>query len=145
MIKRYMLDTNTVSYIIKGQSPAARSKLASLHGNDVACISVITEAELRFGVAKRPNAEKLRTALEGFLAKIHVLPWTREEAVAYGELRAKQEAAGKTLGNLDTLIAAHAIASGATLVTNDTNLANAADLPGSANWAQDLTASRGGA
>jgi tRNA(fMet)-specific endonuclease VapC len=133
-----MMDTNTVSYIVKGKSPAARAKLASLQDDEIGCISIITEAELQYGLAKSPNATALRSSLEGFFAKIQILPWAREEALAYGQLRAKQEAAGKILGNLDLLIAAHAIAVGAILVTNDKAFAQVADLPDTVNWAIDL-------
>ena len=138
MIQRYMIDTNTVSYIVKGKSPAARTKLAGLREGEIGCISIITEAELQYGLAKSLNAHSLRSALEGFFAKIQILPWGREEASAYGQLRAKQEAAGKTLGNLDLLIAAHAIALGATLVTNDKAFGHVDGLSNIVNWANDL-------
>jgi tRNA(fMet)-specific endonuclease VapC len=132
-----MIDTNTVSYIVKGNSPASRAKLAGLLRGEIACISAITEAELQYGVAKSPKAETLRPALEGFLAKIQILPWGRDEAYAYGQIRAKQEAAGKPLGNLDMLIAAHAVSVGAILVTNDKAFSHVADLPGILSWATD--------
>lgn len=132
-----MIDTNTVSYIVKGNSLASRAKLAGLQYDEIVCISAITEAELQYGVAKSPNAETLRPALEGFLAKIQILPWGREEAHAYGRLRAKQEAACKPLGNLDMLIAAHAVSVGAILVTNDKVFSHVADLSGMLNWATD--------
>lgn len=138
MSRRYMIDTNTVSYIVKGKSPAARAKLAGLRFNEVACISTITEAELRYGLAKSPNAKSLRPSLEAFFTKIQILAWGSEEAAAYGHVRARQEAAGKTLGNLDMLIAAHAISAGATLVTNDKAFAHVPDLPAAVNWASDL-------
>jgi tRNA(fMet)-specific endonuclease VapC len=138
VIQRYMMDTNTVSYIVKEESPVARAKLAGLQADEIGCLSIITEAELRCGLAKSPNAYALRSAIEGFFAKIQILHWGREEALAYGSLRAKQEAAGKILGNLDMLIAAHAIAVGAVLVTNDKAFAQVAGLPGAVNWATDL-------
>ncbi len=133
-----MIDTNTVSYIVKGKSPAARAKLAGLPLSEIACISAITEAELFYGLAKSPNAQALRSSIEGFLAKIQILAWGRDEARAYGQCRAKQEAAGKTLGSLDMLIAAHAISAGAILVTNDKAFTRVPDLPATVNWASDL-------
>jgi tRNA(fMet)-specific endonuclease VapC len=136
--RRYMLDTNTVSYIIKGKSPASRRKLAELRHGEIACISAITEAEIQYGLAKSPNATLLRSAVEGFLAKIQILPWGREEAQAYGGLRADQEVAGKPLGNLDMLIAAHAVSIGAILVTNDKAFLQVPSLPPTVNWATDL-------
>jgi tRNA(fMet)-specific endonuclease VapC len=124
-----MLDTNTVSDIVRGKSLAARAKLASLPPEEIACISAITEAELQYGLAKTPKATTIRPVVEAFVAKIQVLPWGREEALVYGAFRAKQEAAGKPLGNLDMLIAAHAISVGAILVTSDKALLQVADLP----------------
>jgi tRNA(fMet)-specific endonuclease VapC len=138
VIQHYMLDTNTVSYIVKGKSPAARAKLAGLQDGEIGCISIITEAELQYGLAKSPNVAVLRSPIEAFLAKIQILPWSREEALAYGQLRAKQESAGKTLGNLDLLIAAHAVAVGAVLVTNDKAFSQVTGLLGTVNWASDL-------
>ena len=138
MIQRFMIDTNTVSYLVKGRSRAARAKLASLRDSEIACISAITDAELQYGLAKSPNAHALRSSLEAFFTKIQILHWGREEALAYGQLRAKQEAAGKMLGNLDLLIAAHAIAVGAILVSNDKGFAQLDGLPATVNWATDL-------
>ena len=132
-----MLDTNIVSDIVKGKSLAARSKLATLQRGEIACISVITEAELQYGLAKTPKATVIRSVVESFIAKIQVLPWGREEARTYGALRAKQEAAGKPLGNLDMLIAAHAISVGAILVTNDKGFLQLADLPGTVDWSTE--------
>ena len=133
-----MLDTNTVSYIVKGKSQLARAKLAGLQREEIACISAITEAELQYGLAKSRNSEALRFSLNGFLAKLQILSWGREEALVYGQLRVKQEAAGKTLGNLDMLIAAHAIAIGAVLVTNDRAFSQIPHLSSTVNWATDL-------
>lgn len=133
-----MLDTNTVSYIIKGKSPAARVRLAALSQDEVACISVITEAELLYGIARSGSGEQRRKSLEWFLARLKVHAWGREAAAAYGMLRARQEATGKSLGPLDTQIAAHAVAVGALLVTNDHAFQHVLDLAGVENWATDL-------
>jgi tRNA(fMet)-specific endonuclease VapC len=129
-----MLDTNIVSAIVRGKSLAARARLANLKHGEVACISAITEGELQYGLAKTPKATVIRPVVEAFIAKIQVLPWGREEALTYGTLRAKQEASGKPLGNLDMLIAAHAISVGAVLVTNDKGFLQLADLPETADW-----------
>jgi tRNA(fMet)-specific endonuclease VapC len=136
-MRRYMLDTNTVSYIIKGKSATARAKLAGLGTNEIACISAITEAELWYGVAKNPQATALPAAVNAFLVKIETLSWGHEEARAYGNLRAQQEKRGKTLGNLDLLIAAHAIATGSTLVTNDKAFTQIPNLSATVNWASE--------
>lgn len=138
MTRRYMLDTNMISYIVKGKSLAARLALAGLKPNEIGCISAITEAEVRYGVAKLPADSQRRSAIEGFLAKLQILPWGSSEAVTYGDLRARQEASGKTLETLDMLIAAHAITVGAILVTSDRAFRHVRELPGIANWATDL-------
>ena len=137
MIRTLMLDTNMCSYILRGTSRAARGKLAALKPDEIACISAITEGEIRYGLAKHPNPT-LHAAIESFLTRIRVLPWGRDEAVAYGELRARQERSDKPLGNMDILIAAHAISNGAVLVTRDRAFAQVENLAGVVNWATDL-------
>lgn len=133
-----MLDTNTVSYIVRGKSPAARGKLDSLKGEETACISVITEAELRYGTAKQAPGQVREAALNILFGRLRILPWTSEEALVYGNLRAKLERAGRVMGNLDMLIAAHAISTNATLVTRDKAFAQVEDLRPPVNWAVDL-------
>ena len=118
MAIRYLLDTNTVSYIIKGNMPRVRERLLKVPMADVR-ISSVTEAELRFGVARRPEATKLKLAVEEFLLRVEVLPWDSDAAQHYGELRATLERAGEPMGNLDMMIAAQALAAGAVLVSND--------------------------
>jgi tRNA(fMet)-specific endonuclease VapC len=77
--------------------------------------------------------------MEWFLAAVKVLSWGREEAKAYGALRARLELFGKTLENMDMQIAAHAIVVGAVLVTNDKAFAHVDDLHATVNWATDLS------
>ncbi len=113
-----MLDTNTVSHIIKGRPARVRERLIATPMAEV-CISTITEGELRFGLAKRPDAANLRRAVAEFLLRVDILAWDSAAAERYGALRARLEQGGKPLGNLDTLIAAHALATGARLVTSD--------------------------
>ena len=133
-----MLDTNTVSYMVRGKSPAARAALYKLRGDEVGCISVITEAELRYGTSKRAPGPERMAAMNDLFAKLRILPWGSAEALVYGDLRAKLERAGKVLGNLDMLIAAHAISANATLVTRDEAFAQVEDLRPPVNWAIDL-------
>ena len=133
-----MLDTNMVSYIAKGHSKAARTRMLHLKEDEVVCISSITEAEIHYGLAKRPEATALRERMEWFLAAMKVLPWGRDEAKVYGMLRARLESSGKSLQNMDLQIAAHAVATGAVLVTNDKAFAHVDDLRATANWATDL-------
>ena len=113
-----MLDTNTVSHAIKGSSALVRARLLAAPRNAV-CISAITEGELRFGLAWRPEAVRLAAGVEAFFLRVSILPWDSLVAVRYGPLRAALKGAGKPLGHLDTLIAAHALAADAVLVTHD--------------------------
>jgi tRNA(fMet)-specific endonuclease VapC len=138
MTVTYLLDTNTVSYIAKGNSPASRARLEALGVDEMVCISSITEAELRYGLARRPAAQALRASVERLLLKLHILPWGSKEAAAYGVLRAKLAAAGIVLSQLDLQLAAHAIAVGAVLVTNDKAFKRVADLGKTVNWATDV-------
>lgn len=114
---RRMLDTNTVSHLIR-QHPAVTRRVVETPMATL-CISVITEAELLFGLAKRPKATALHQVVRELLRRIDVLAWDSATATIYGPLRAGLAAIGKTMGPLDLLIAAHAIATGSVLVTND--------------------------
>jgi tRNA(fMet)-specific endonuclease VapC len=118
MAVRYLLDTNTVSYIIKGNFPRVRERLLKVPMSKVG-ISVVTEAELRFGVARLAQAAKLGVVVEEFLLRVEVLNWDSSAARHYGSLRAALEANGEPMGNLDLMIAAQTLAVGAILVSND--------------------------
>jgi tRNA(fMet)-specific endonuclease VapC len=118
MSTRYLLDTNTVSYAIKGEPRAVRSRLKSIAKSEVA-LSVFTEAELFYGLACKPNATQLRHDVEGFLRSFQILQWNSAVASSYGELRAAQKRKGRPLRHEDLMIASHALALGLTLVTRD--------------------------
>jgi tRNA(fMet)-specific endonuclease VapC len=118
MAIRYLLDTNTVSYVIKGNFPHVRERLLKLPMAEVG-ISVVTEAELRFGLARKPDAAKLKIAVEEFLLRIEILPWDSDAAQHYARVRAALEDDGEPVGNLDLMIAAQALAAEAVLVTHD--------------------------
>jgi tRNA(fMet)-specific endonuclease VapC len=128
----YMLDTNTASYIIKGNIPAVRRRLTRIPMAQMR-LSSITEAELRYGAARRSEAKRLLEVIEEFLLRVTILPWDSKAAQEYGLLRAGLERAGQPVGNLDLLIAAHALAAGATLVTNDHVFARIKNLK-TENW-----------
>jgi tRNA(fMet)-specific endonuclease VapC len=114
---RYMLDTNTISHLVKQHPHVARHvfdvPVASL------CMSTITAGELLYGLARRPDAVRLRAAVIELMRRVDVLPWDFSAAERYGILRADLDRAGRPLGSLDLLIAAQALAAGAVLVTND--------------------------
>lgn len=111
MTLRYMLDTNTVSDLIKGASGVSRRVVAVPMA--ALCISPITKGELRLGLAKRPHARRLHTAVREFLRRVDVLPWDSDIAECYGTVRADTEHHGKILALLDLLIATHAMDVGA--------------------------------
>ena len=115
---RVMLDTNMASYIIKGDPPQARQRLAALP-MDAITISVVTQAELLYGLAKKGHPPAFARLLQAFLQRMTVLPWDGAVANVYGDLRATCANAGVTLGALDMMIAAHAVAVQATLITHD--------------------------
>jgi tRNA(fMet)-specific endonuclease VapC len=115
---RYLLDTDIASCIIKGNSPAVDRHLEKVAMAQLA-VSAVTEGELRFGAARLPHATRLQNMIEDFFLRVQVLPWDSAAAQQYGRLRATLERDGQPMGNLDTMIAAHALALNAILVTND--------------------------
>ena len=118
MAVHYLLDTNTASYVIKGNFPRVRQRLSRLSMSEVG-ISAVTEAELRFGAERLPEAVRLRAAIAEFLERIEVLAWDSPAAERYAQARAALERSGTPMGNLDMMIAAHALAIEAVLVTHD--------------------------
>jgi tRNA(fMet)-specific endonuclease VapC len=113
-----MLDTDTASYIIKGNAPAIDAHLRRLEVRQV-CISAVTRAELRFGVRRLPGANRLAAEVGRFPSGIHALPWDEAAADEFAEVRADLERGGTPIGSMDTMIAAHAKAIQAILVTNN--------------------------
>ena len=116
--QHFMLDTNTVSYHLRSRDTALQSRLVECGVSGV-CISVITEAELRFGLLQNLSVTKLRELVDEFLSRVDSVAWNSDAAHAYAELRTHSKTRGLTLSNMDMLIAAHSIATSSTLVTND--------------------------
>lgn len=114
----YLLDTNTCSYIIKGNRPHVREHLVKVPISEIS-ISAVTEAELRFGVVRLSDAKSLKIAVEEFLRRVEILAWDPKAAVEYARLRTTLETAGQPIGNLDLMIAAQAASIDAVLVTSD--------------------------
>jgi tRNA(fMet)-specific endonuclease VapC len=115
---RYLLDTNTASHMIRKDNQAVDQWRAKVAISELA-VSTVTEGELRFGAARVPQALRLRAAIEEYLLDVTVLPWDSNAAREYGELRASLERDGRTIGSLDMMIAAHALALGFILVSSD--------------------------
>ena len=116
---KYMLDTNICIYVIKHNVPNVIQTFLSHQPNDL-CISSITYAELVYGVQKSSRPERNMTALVKFLSSIQVVDFDAAAAFSYGQIRADLERKGTPIGNMDMLIAAHALSQKLTLVTNNT-------------------------
>lgn len=114
----YLLDTNILSDLVKRPQGAVAARIAAVGGEQV-CTSLIVAAELRYGAAKR-GSEKLTNQLEAILATLSVLPLEVPTDRHYGQLRTALERQGKLIGPNDLLIAAHALAIEAILVTDNT-------------------------
>jgi tRNA(fMet)-specific endonuclease VapC len=113
-----MLDTNIFSDLIRHPQGKAAKRIAKVGEGNI-CTSIIVAAELRYGCAKS-GSERLLKAVDDLLDEINVLPFDAPADAEYGRIRAELEAAGKPIGGNDLLIAAHACATGATIVTANT-------------------------
>jgi tRNA(fMet)-specific endonuclease VapC len=118
---RYLLDTNAASAILRQRQPLCR-RAASVPLTSLA-ISSVTAGEMHYGLAKRPDATALAELVREFLRYADILPWTDLVAPHYGTLRAATEAQGLTIAPLDLMIAAHALAVDAVLISADRALA----------------------
>src|SRR5437667_12823270 len=117
---RYMLDTDTCSYVMKRSNDAVVTRLQEVPVSDV-CISVITKSELLFGVELAPRRGQDEMALNAFLGYIEVLDFPENAASDYAKIRADLKTRGTMIGANDLFIAAHARSLGLTLVTNNTH------------------------
>ena len=135
----YMLDTNTVSAVMRGNADLD-ARLLQLQAN-AWCISAVTHSEICFGLALRPEAARLARTAQQFFAVATTLPWDVSAAEAHGNLRARLRVAGSPIGDMDEMIAAHALSLGAVLVTD--NLKHFARVDGLAleNWLRPASGS----
>jgi tRNA(fMet)-specific endonuclease VapC len=119
-LMRYLLDTNTLIYIInkRPRHTAVLERFSREEPQDL-CVSAITLAELRYGIAKSKRSEANRRAFVSALETLRIAPFDADAAERYGMVRAELEASGRPIGPLDMLIAAHALSLGVTLVTNN--------------------------
>lgn len=116
---RYMLDTDTCSYIMKRSSPLVLRRLQAVPVTDV-CMSVITKSELLYGTEVSPRRTQDVAALAAFLPYVEVLDFPDDAATHYAEMRADLKKRGALIGANDLFIAAHARSLGLVLVTNNT-------------------------
>ena len=115
----YLLDTNICIYALKGNYPGIDRRLLRIHPDEI-YISAITIGELEYGAAKSRWGERTRQIQRAFLANYDILPFTRQDATCFGQLRAQLALAGTPIGIYDLMIAAQAIVCGLTVVTHNT-------------------------
>ena len=115
---KFMLDTNICIYIIKRKPPNVIERFKQTEISQIG-ISAITLSELSYGVSKSSKPEQNQMALAQFIAPLEILPYGDDAAQYYGDLRSHLEERGTPIGSLDMLIAAHALSTACTLVTNN--------------------------
>lgn len=114
-----MLDTNICSYVMRELPVSVKRRFETI-GSENLAISTIVLAELRFGAARHSTrSARYFEEIDNFASRLEVLPWTAQAAEHYAHLRATLENQGKLIGAMDLLIAAHALAESAVLVTHN--------------------------
>lgn len=116
---RYMLDTDTSSYIIREKPASVRERFKQIDSQQI-CISVVTYAELIYGVKRSSSSKVNRPIIENFARHLVIQHWDESAADYYATIRTYLESSGKPIGGMDTQIAAHALSLDAVLVTNNT-------------------------
>jgi len=111
------LDTNICSYILRKRPESLIQRFSTLQVGDV-WISVIVAAELRFG-AEKLGSDALTAVIEGWLAAFEVRPWPIEASSYYAKVRQLLNSQGQPIGNMDLMIAAHALAEDSVVITNN--------------------------
>jgi len=135
---KYLLDTNICIYIIKKKPRKVFARFREHRVGDVG-ISSITYSELAYGVANSGRPEQNQLALEEFVAPLEIKAYKPEVAPVYGRIRAHLRRAGRPIGPLDLLIAAHALHLGTVLVTNDVDEFVRVPHLKIENWAADAS------
>jgi tRNA(fMet)-specific endonuclease VapC len=136
MVPLHLLDTDIASFIIKARSPEVEAKLAAIPPDRV-CVSAVTRAELMYGLKRLPPTHRLHIAVRQFFRIVRVLAWDADAADWYAEIRHQLTTTGQPIGEMDMMIAAHALATGAVLVTNNTRHFGRVAAPlALANWSE---------
>ena len=134
----YLLDTNIASYYLRRSSPLLEERVNEGLLQQTVALSALTRAELRFGQAGMAADDRRRQLIDHFLQQLPSLPWTAHAADHYGVLKDAFRRAGTPVGEIDTQIAAHALAEGLVLVTHNTR--HFEPVPGlkQADWMSDV-------
>ncbi|MDQ0574324.1 type II toxin-antitoxin system tRNA(fMet)-specific endonuclease VapC [Agromyces albus] len=117
MTARFLLDTNILIFALRERTPTLRERLTEHFGR--MAVSVITVAELQYGIERSSDPARNRRATDEFLSLVEVQPLSAPAAEHAGEIRAALAAVGRPIGAYDVLIAGHARAAGLTVVTNN--------------------------
>jgi tRNA(fMet)-specific endonuclease VapC len=133
---RYLLDTNTVSDLVRDPGGRVAQRIREV-GETQVCTSIIVAAELRYGAAKR-RSRRLSAQLETVLGVLDVLPFEAPADAVYGMLRARLERVGTPIGANDLLIAAQAIALGCAMVTDNQREVARIDNLAQENWLRQV-------
>jgi len=130
---KYMLDTNIAIYTIRNRPAHVRDKFKSHDGQ--MCISSVTLGELLYGAERSAQPERNLADIQGFVARLEVMPFDERAAEHFGQVRAELYGSGRPIGPYDMMIAGHARAMGLILVTN--NVKEFVRVPGLRieNWA----------
>jgi len=123
-----MLDTDIASYLIKSRDRKLEAHFRTIHPSSV-CLSMISRAELMYGLKKLPLNHRLHVDVPFFLKIVRALPWDAKAADNYAEIRHLLTTKGQIIDDPDMMIAAHAISAGAILVTNNTRHYSRISLP----------------
>lgn len=115
----YMLDTDILSYLAKGVSKTLDDRFRQCSPDEV-CISVVTEAEQLYGFERLDRNHRIRRVISDLMDSLDIAPWDSGAAAIFGPIRRQLELNRQQIGDLDTMIAAHALSLDATLVTNNT-------------------------
>ena len=115
----YLLDTNICIYFMKNTCPNLTRKLLSMNPSDL-MISSVTVFELEYGAAKSNWGERTKQKLAMFLAPFSILPFTADDAIYAGSIRAQLEKQGLKIGPYDVQLAGQALSRNLTFVTHNT-------------------------
>ena len=132
-MNKIILDTNICIYLIKNRPLEVKEKFNQYEVGEIA-ISSITVSELYYGVEKSQHKEQNRKALALFLAPLNIVAYDEKASITYGKVRSLLESKGQVIGSLDMLIAAHAISTDTTLITNNTKEFVRVDSLNLENW-----------
>jgi tRNA(fMet)-specific endonuclease VapC len=132
----YMLDTDTVSYLVRGRTPALDARVAKVPPKHL-CISAVTRGELLYGLQLKDSAHRLAQLVDQFLLRVPCLPWDGAAATHFAAIAADLHRAGTPIGSMDAMIAGHAMAAGAVLVTNNVRHFSRVAALAVENWTQE--------